>query len=183
MDEEEIVLGAQAIAAAGRLLGAGTLFWLAVFVAAQFDLLPWHPHSPGGWTLVAVGGILGGGLLMKYGARIGALITDPLRGRTSFSAAVWGYGLFGSVIYSALGLFVGPGGTSALRIYSIGGFLYSLYSTVAVYQCARNARSRFVAVLARVSAVLFVVLILVAAYWYATGAFDDLLSSVEAQIG
>lgn len=183
MEEEEIVLGAQAIAATGRVLAGGLLFSVLVLVGAEFDLLPWRPHSAGGWAIVAVGGILGSGLLVTYGTRIGALIKDPLVGRTSFGAAVWGYGLLGSLIYTALGLFVDAGSASAMRLYSIGGFLYSIYATVAVYQCAHNARSRFVAVCARVSAVLWLILLLVGAYLYASGAFDGLLSSLETQIG
>jgi len=115
--------------------------------------------------------------------RIGTLIMNPLTGRTSLSAAVWGYGLLGSLIYSALGLFIDVGSTGLLRIYTIGGFLYSVYATVAVYQCAHNSRSRLVALLARISAILSLGVLLLFGYLYATGAFDGLLSSALAEIG
>lgn len=119
---------------------------------------------------------------MSYGTRLWALIKDPLAGRTSLGAAVWGYGLLGSLIYSAFGFFVATGSTRIERLYTIGGFVYSVYATVAVYQCAHNARSRMVALLARVSAVLSLVLLVLFAYLYATGAFDGLLSSLDAGI-
>jgi hypothetical protein len=119
---------------------------------------------------------------MSYGTRLWALIKDPLAGRASLGAAVWGYGLLGSLIYSAFGFFVATGSTRIELLYTIGGFVYSVYATVAVYQCAHNARSRMVALLARVSAVLSLVLLVLFAYLYATGAFDGLLSSLDAGI-
>jgi len=183
MDEEEIVLGAQAIAATGRFLAAVLVLLLLFVAGAAFDLLPWRPHSVGGWALVGVAAIAGSGLLMRYGTRLWALIKDPLVGRTSLGAAVWGYGLLGSLLYSAFGLFVDTSSPRTLRLYTIGGFVYSLYATVALYQCAHNARSRWVALLARVSAILSLVLLLLVAYLYATGAFDGLLSSLDAEIG
>jgi hypothetical protein len=115
--------------------------------------------------------------------RVWALIKDPLVGRVSLGTAVWGYGLLGSLLYSALGLSLDTGDTRWLRLYTIGGFLYSVYASVAVYQCAHNARSRGLALLARISAVLSLLLTLLCGYLYATGAFDALLSSLEAQIG
>jgi hypothetical protein len=183
MDEEEIVLGAQAIAATGRFLAAVLVFVLVFAAGAAFDLLPWRPHSAGDWALVGTAAIAGSGLSMSYGTRLWALIKDPLVGRTSLGAAVWAYGLLGSLIYSAFGLFLDAGSTRTLRLYTIGGFVYSLYATVAVYQCARNARSRMAALLARVCAILSLVLLLLVAYLYATGAFDGLLASLDAAIG
>jgi hypothetical protein len=120
---------------------------------------------------------------VSYGTRLWALIRDPLVGRASLATAVWGYGLLGSLLYSALGLGLDTGSTRWLRLYAIGGFLYSVYASVAVYQCAHNARSRGLALFARVSAVLSLILVLLFAYLDATGAFDGLLSSLEAQLG
>jgi hypothetical protein len=175
MEEEEIVLGAQAIAATGRFLAASLSFVLAI--------LPWRPHSALGWALVAVCAMLSGGLFVRYDMRIWALIKDPLVGRSSLSAAVWGYGLLGSLIYSVLGMGLDAGDTRALHLYAIGGFLYSVYATIAVYQCAYNSRSRWIAQLARISAILSLILLLMFIYLYATGAFDGLLSSLQGLTG
>jgi hypothetical protein len=183
MEEEEIVLGAQAIAATARFLAAVLLFWLLFLAGAALDLLPWRPRSAAGWAIVVAVGILGSGLFMKYGVRIWAMITNPLAGRASLGAAVWGYGLLGSLIYGVLGFGIDTGSARWMRLYTIGGFLYSAYATIAVYQCAHNARSRWRAVVARVSAILSLLLLAVGAYLYATGAFDGLLSSLDAAIG
>ncbi len=106
-------------------------------------------------------------------------VLDPLAGKTSLSRVVWGYGLLGSVIVSALGLFVDSGNEAARRGYVVFGLLYSVYTSVAVYQCARQCRSAFTRGLVRVSAVISLGLLVVLSYLDFTGALS--LALIGAQ--
>jgi hypothetical protein len=98
--------------------------------------------------------------------------TDPLRGKTSLSKVVWGYGLLGSIVYGAIELFLDPGNATAMRIYSVGGLVFSVYVAIATYRCAENCRSKFWGRMARISAVLSLVLLPVVAYLEFTGALS-----------
>ena len=60
-------------------------------------------------------------------------------GQISLSKVVWLYGLGGSLIVSVLGLLL-PGGEVARRSYAVFGLIFSVYVTVATYQCAGNSR-------------------------------------------
>ncbi len=99
-----------------------------------------------------------------------SLIVDPLRGKTSLGSVVWVYGLLGSLIYGAAGLLVDPGNPALSWTYEIGGVLFSVYVSVATYQCARNCRSPVLAWLARISAVFSLIALPVIAYLYYSGA-------------
>jgi hypothetical protein len=99
-------------------------------------------------------------------------LSDPLQGRTSLSKVVWGYGLLGSIVYGAIELFVDPGNEFATRVYTVGGLLFSIYVTVAIYRCAGNCASKFWGRMARVSAVLSLLLLPVLAYLELTGALS-----------
>jgi hypothetical protein len=99
-------------------------------------------------------------------------LTDPLQGKTSLSTVVWGYGLLGSILYGAIELFLDPGNEFAMRAYSVGGLLFSVYVTVATYRCAGNCASMFWARMARISAVLSLLLLPVLAYLELTGALS-----------
>jgi len=96
---------------------------------------------------------------------------DPLQGKTSLSKVIWLYGLGGSLLVSALGLFV-PGSEVARRSYVVFGLVFSVYVTVATYQCAGNCRSKAFARFVRICAVLSLVLLPVMAYLDFTGALD-----------
>jgi len=100
------------------------------------------------------------------------VLTDPLQGKTSLSTVVWGYGLLGSIVYGAIELFLNPGNEFAMRAYSVGGLLFSIYVTVAMYRCADNCASKFWARMARISAVLSLLLLPVLAYLELTGALS-----------
>lgn len=100
------------------------------------------------------------------------VLTDPLQGKTSLSTVVWGYGLLGSIVYGAIELFLDPGNEFAMRAYSVGGLLFSIYVTVAMYRCADNCTSKFWARMARISAVLSLLLLPVLAYLELTGALS-----------
>jgi hypothetical protein len=96
----------------------------------------------------------------------------PLQGRTSLSKVFWLYGIAGSVCYSAIGLLFDAGNEIAMRIYVIGGLIFSVYVTIATYQCAGNCRSVLLARLVRVSAVISLLLLPLFAYLGLTGALD-----------
>ena len=101
-----------------------------------------------------------------------AAVIDPLRGRSSLSRVVWVYGLLGSLVYGALELLLDPGNALVIRMYSVVGLLFSIYVTVAIYRCADNCSSKFWARMARVSAVLSLLLLPVLAYLDFTGALS-----------
>ena len=103
---------------------------------------------------------------------------DPLEGNTSLSRVVWGYGLLGSLLYGALELFIDSGNATMMRAYSLGGVLLSVYVTVATYRCADNCRSTMLARLARLGAVLTLILLPLLVYWDWTGGLDAALNAL-----
>jgi hypothetical protein len=105
-------------------------------------------------------------------ARIGQWrwITDPIRGETPLARVLWLYGIAGSFVYSALGLLIDPANESVLRIYTLGGFLYTVYVTVATYRCAARLESPFWRGLTRWSAVATLVLLPFLLYLSLSGA-------------
>ena len=104
--------------------------------------------------------------------KVWSALSDPLEGKTSLSTVVWGYGLLGSILYGAIELFLDPGNEFAMRTYSVGGLLISIYVTVAIYRCAGNCKSKFWGRMARISAVLSLLLLPVFAYLEWTGALS-----------
>jgi len=100
------------------------------------------------------------------------VLSDPLRGKTSLSKVVWGYGLLGSILYGLIELFLDPGNEFAMRMYSVGGLLFTIYVTVATYRCAGNCASTFWGRMARISAVLSLLLLPVLAYLDWSGALS-----------
>jgi len=100
-----------------------------------------------------------------------AAIRDPLQGKISLSKVAWLYGIGGSLLVSALGLLL-PGSEVARRSYVVFGLVFSIYVTVASYQCAGNCRSKALARLARICAVVSLVLLPVFAYLDFTGALE-----------
>jgi len=105
-------------------------------------------------------------------------LTEPLQGKTSLSKVFWLYGVLGSVLVSALGLGVDPGNGVLWRAYIVFSLLFSVYVTMATYQCAGNCQSKFLARLVRVSAVISLVALPVLAYLEFTGALDIALSNM-----
>jgi hypothetical protein len=96
-------------------------------------------------------------------------ITDPIRGTAPIGRVIWLYGLAGSLIYSAFGLLIDPAAEGALRIYTIGGLLYTLYVTIATYRCAASVKSPFLRQLTRVSALVTLLLLPFLAYLSLSG--------------
>jgi hypothetical protein len=93
-------------------------------------------------------------------------IRDPLLGKTSLGMVCWVYGLLGSIAYSALGMLIQSDHTLAMRGYAVGGLLFSVYVTIATYQCAYNCRSQRLGRFVRVTTVVgFVLLLPLLIYW------------------
>jgi hypothetical protein len=101
---------------------------------------------------------------------IGAFLKEPLLGKTSLAKVFWLYGILGSILYGAIELVLDPGNDFLTRLYVIGGLIFSVYVTVATYQCAANCKSRLLARLVRVSAVISLVLLPVLTYLDLSGA-------------
>jgi hypothetical protein len=110
-----------------------------------------------------------------------SFLEEPLRGKTSLSKVFWLYGVLGSVLVSAVGLAFDPGNRFVMRVYILFGLLYSVYVTVATYQCAGNCGSKVLARFVRFSAVISLVLLPVFAYLEFTGALDFALSSLSGE--
>ncbi len=99
-------------------------------------------------------------------------LKQPLQGRTSMSRVFWLYGVVGSLLYSALELFLDPANVFVMRVYILGGLVFSIYVTVASYRCAVNVRSPLLARLVRVSAVITLLLLPVITYLDLSGALS-----------
>ncbi len=112
---------------------------------------------------------------------IRAAIMDPLRGKTSLSRVIWGYGLCGSLLLEVCALLL-PGLDFVRRGFGVIELAFSIYVTVATYQCARNARSNWLASLVRVSAVISLVLVLVVAYLEFSGNLNLPVSMEPAEL-
>jgi len=108
-------------------------------------------------------------------------LSEPLLGKTSLSKVFWLYGILGSILVSAVGLAVDSGNELATRIYVVFELLFSAYVTVATYQCASNCRSTFLARLARISAVISLLLLPVLAYLYFSGAIGVALVTLRGE--
>jgi hypothetical protein len=97
-------------------------------------------------------------------------ITDPIRGETPLARVIWLYGIVGSLVYSALELLIDPGRERVEELYTIGGFAYTVYVTVATYRCAARVKSPFWRRLTRWSALLTLVLLPFLLYLSLSGA-------------
>ena len=107
-----------------------------------------------------------------------AFLAEPLQGKTSLSRVFWWYGVMGSLAYGALELFLDPGNSTEMALYTVGGLVITLYTVVATYRCAANCNSPFVARMARISAIATLVLLPILAYAELTGALDLAMSGV-----
>ena len=110
-----------------------------------------------------------------------AAIRDPLQGKTSLAKVLWVYGLAGSVLVIALRLLFDSGNAFAMRIYIMLGLLFSVYVTVATYQCAGNCQSKNLAQFVRISAIISLVVLPVFAYLEFTGALDLALTTLQGE--
>ena len=109
-------------------------------------------------------------------------IQDPLQGKTSLAKVFWVYGLLGSVLVSVIGLAFDSSNVFAMRSYTVFGLLFSVYVTIATYQCAGNCGSKSLAQFVRISAVISLVLLPVLAYLELTGALDLALANLNGEL-
>jgi hypothetical protein len=101
---------------------------------------------------------------------IAAFFKDPLEGKTLLSRVFWLYGVVGSFVYGAIEILLNPENQFAMRVYAIGGIIFMAYVTLATYKCAANCASPALARVARVSAVISLLLLPVFAYFDLTGS-------------
>jgi hypothetical protein len=101
---------------------------------------------------------------------ISEFLQEPLQGKTSLSRVIWLYGIVGSLLFSAIELFLNPENQFVMRVYTVLGLFFGIYVTVATYRCAKNSKSLSLARLVRVCAVISLVLLPVLTYFELTGA-------------
>jgi hypothetical protein len=101
---------------------------------------------------------------------VAAFFKDPLLGRTSLSRVFWLYGVLGSLLYGAIEFLFDPENSALMRIYMIGGVAYTVYVILATYRCAGNCASPAVARLARISAIISLLLLPLIVYFDLTGS-------------
>jgi len=99
-------------------------------------------------------------------------LKEPLQGKTSLSRVVWLYSVLGSLLFGAIELFLNPENQFVMRIYTFLGFFFGIYISVAVYLCAKNCKSPAVARVARVCAVISLVLVPALTYLELQGALS-----------
>jgi uncharacterized membrane protein YesL len=104
-------------------------------------------------------------------------VKDPLEGKTSLSRIFWLYGVFGSLLYGSLELFLNPENQFVMRLYTIVGLLFTVYVIIGTYRCANNCKSAWAARAARVGAIISLLLLPVLTYLDLTGTLTiaDLL--------
>jgi len=104
---------------------------------------------------------------------------DPLQGKLSVSRVFWLYGVVGSLVYGCLEFFIDPGNTFLIRLYTIGGCLYSAYVIVGTYRCSVNCRTSGMARFVRVSCIISLLLLPILTYFELSGAIGSDLSQLD----
>ncbi len=103
----------------------------------------------------------------------------PLQAKLSVSRVFWLYGVAGSLVYGCLEFFIDPGSTSLMRLYTIGGGLYSAYVIIGTYRCAVNCATVAMARFVRISCILSLLLLPILTYYELSGAFGSELSQLD----
>ena len=106
-------------------------------------------------------------------------IQAPLRAKLSVARVFWLYGVAGSLVYGGLEFFINPGNTFLMRIYIIGGCLYSAYVIVGTYRCSVNCSTEGMARFVRVSSIISLILLPILTYFELSSAFSSDLSQLE----
>lgn len=91
-------------------------------------------------------------------------VKAPLEGKTSLSRAVWLYGFVGSILYGSLELFLDPENLFVMRVYTIGGLIFTVYCIVGTYRCANNTKHPWMARSARIGSIILLLLLPVLTY-------------------
>jgi hypothetical protein len=103
----------------------------------------------------------------------------PLQAKLSVARVFWLYGVAGSLVYGCLEFFIDPGNTVLMRLYTIGGGLFSVYVIIGTYRCAVNCASAGMARFIRISCVLSLLLLPVLTYFELSGALSSELSQID----
>lgn len=106
-------------------------------------------------------------------------IQAPLRAKLSVARVFWLYGVVGSLVYEGLELFIDPDNTFLMRLYTIGGCLYSAYVIVGTYRCSVNCSTEGMARFVRLSSIISLLLLPIITYFALSGAFSSDLSQLE----
>jgi hypothetical protein len=104
---------------------------------------------------------------------------DPLEGKLSVSRVFVVYGIVGSLVYGCLEFIIDPLNSFLMRLYIIGGTLYSAYVIAATYRCAVNCKTLRMARFVRVSCIVSMLLLPVITYAELSGALDSEVSQLE----
>ena len=100
-------------------------------------------------------------------------LLDPLRGRTRLWRVFWLYGLVVNCCFYAICAVILPGSKFTNRLICLGALLLTLYQLVALWRCAYNGPSGFVARYVR----LLVVMALIFMPWVYYSLFENGISS------
>jgi hypothetical protein len=103
----------------------------------------------------------------------------PLQGKVSVSRVFWLYGIVGSLVYGLFEFLIDPGNVFLMRLYSIGGLLYTAYVIVATHRSAVNCKSPGMARFVRISCVASLLLLPVFAYLELSGALSLDMAGLE----
>lgn len=106
-------------------------------------------------------------------------IQAPLQAKLSVARVFWLYGVAGSLVYGCLEFFLDPGNMFLMRMYTIGGCLYSAYVIVGTYRCSVNCSTKRMARFVRVSSIISLILLPILAYFELSGAFSSDLSQLD----
>lgn len=96
----------------------------------------------------------------------------PLQGKMTVSRVFWLYGIVGSLLYGLLEFLIDPGHAFLMRLYSIGGLLYTAYVIVATHRSAVNCKSPRMASFVRISCVASLLVLPLIAYLDLSGALS-----------
>ena len=106
-------------------------------------------------------------------------IQAPLEAKLSVARVFWLYGVTGSLLYGVVEFFIDPGNTFLMRMYTLGGCLYSAYVIVGTYRCSVNCSTERMARFVRVSSIVSLILLPILTYFELSGAFSTNLSQLE----
>ncbi len=103
----------------------------------------------------------------------------PLDGKLSVSRVFVIYGVVGSLLYGCLEFVIDPFNLILMRIYTLGGILYSAYVIIGTYRCAVNCKTTRMARFVRISCIISLLLLPLLTYMEWNGALDSELLQME----
>lgn len=98
---------------------------------------------------------------------------DPLRGRTRLWRVFWLYGIVVSACYIAISDALLPGPSIAKRFAGLGALMVALYQSAALWRCAYNSQSPFVARIVRTAVAVGLIVLLFFVYSVIENGFSS----------